>query len=97
MNDLKDTLFHIIPFLSIMSDRPPENRPALTRLLEQALVGVASAFLAVTVTQAKQEEQIRHLTMTIADQSRQARKDREELSAQIERIRADLYIPRGKN
>lgn len=54
---------HIIPFLSLMTARPPEvpNRPMLTRLVEQGIVGIIAAFIAIYVNDIRQDEQMRAL------------------------------------
>jgi hypothetical protein len=95
-DNIRETLYHVIPFLSLMSENPPENRPLLTRLVEQSLVGVVSGFLAIQVTQARQEEQLRALTTAITKQEQQAQRERDDLKATIDRIRADMYIPASK-
>lgn len=42
-HDFLKWVSHNIPFLALMVGHPPENRPMLTRLLEQGVVGIIAA------------------------------------------------------
>jgi uncharacterized coiled-coil protein SlyX len=94
VEEFKNAMYHIIPFLSTLSTNPPQNRPALTRLTEQAVVGALAAFVALQVTSARQEEQINSLRRDIRAQQESAERSRVEVREQIERIRSDLYTPK---
>ena len=59
-------MLHNIPFMALMSAPRPANRPMATRLSEQAIVAIMSAFVAAYLTQwisnDRQEGLIHNLT-----------------------------------
>jgi hypothetical protein len=44
-----DTITHIVPFAALMATNPPKNRPLLTRIIEQTLVGIIAGGIGVAV------------------------------------------------
>lgn len=83
----------LIPFAALMSQQVPPNRPALTRLSEQVIVGAVSAIGALQVQQARHDSEIAAIQRELARIVIQQDKTRDELMAKIESIRADLYKP----
>lgn len=94
MDNLKDAIFHSVPFLSLMSSNPPSNRPLLTRLSEQSIVGIVAAFVALQVSMARQSEQIETLRSAVRDLQKSNEDQRREIRDEIARMRGDLYAPK---
>lgn len=68
-----------------MAQHAPENRPMLTRLTEQAIVGIAAAAIALYANNIRQDDAIQNLTSQVV-----------ELKRAVEVMRAELYVPRTK-
>lgn len=94
MDNFKEAIFSSVPFLSLLSAEVPKNRPLLTRLSEQTIVGVVAAFVALQTMQARQEEQISALRRTVERQERQTEEARRELREEIATMKRDLYTPK---
>lgn len=77
---------HIVPFAALMVNRSEEsvkNRPLLTRLSEQTIVGIVAAGIALWTNGKLQENEISHLS-----------KRQDELMVIIMKIQSDFYVPR---
>ena len=94
MDGLKESLFHCVPFLSLLTSNPPQNRPLLTRLSEQTLVGIVAAFVALQAMQARQAEQINELRVALKENQRLNEDARRELRDELAAMRRDLYAPK---
>jgi ATP-dependent Clp protease ATP-binding subunit ClpA len=93
-----DKLEHIIPFMALATKRPPEvnNRPLLTRLSEQALVGIIAAAVGVYVNDIRQTEQINNMNARM-ERNIAAQKDAiTEIKSMVAAMQHDLYIPAAK-
>ena len=95
---------HIIPFLGLFAAQSPPNRPAFTRLLEQVLVaiiaGAGGAYIGITVTQARIDQEVADMRMTEAEHYSQVTNQMQEQSAMIQSqlatIQEALYGSRRK-
>lgn len=80
--------YHWIPFAALMSENLPPNRPLMTRILEQSLVGIVAgiggAYVTIQITNAVQDVQIRAL-------QEQVRVTEMRLSEEIKELRAQMY------
>lgn len=93
-DQLKETAFHVIPFLGLMSENAPENRPLLTRIIEQSFVGLISGAVSVVSVLTIHGERIDALREVVREERILTARERQELRERIERVRADLYIPK---
>ena len=60
--EIADHWHHYIPFASLMAGEPiPENRPAMTRIMEQSFVGVIAAIGGSYIMVQVQQAEIAHL------------------------------------
>ena len=82
---------HVIPFLSLITQKPPDipNRPMLTRLIEQGVVGIVAAFIAIYVNDIRQEEQLKTLKESIGVARMDMREMEGRLMAALDREHAD--------
>lgn len=71
-----------LPFAALLTQAPPHNRPLLTRLTEQAFVGIVAAGFGIYGNNIKQQGQIENLNDRVAAM-------RQEQSASIASIRQD--------
>lgn len=80
--------YHWLPFAALMVRNAPPNRPMVTRILEQSLVGIIAgiggAYVTIKVTLAVQDVQIHNLQGQI--QVTEAR-----LTDEIKELRAQMY------
>jgi len=74
-----------LPFAALVTGKAPENRPMLTRLADQAIVGVVAAIFAIWANNIRQEDRITQLTQSVT-----------QLTATVEMMRHDLYQPIAK-
>jgi hypothetical protein len=86
---------HYVPFASLVVGKPvPENRPAMTRIIEQSFVGIVAAALGSYVTLQVHSKEIENLKgQRLESELRTARAvaDSEtRLTAQIAEVRAVL-------
>lgn len=93
---------HYIPFACIVAGKPvPENRPAMTRIVEQSFVGIVAAALGSYVTLQTQSVEIDNLKearkatelVRLADQAKTAEAIKESearVTAQITELRGIL-------
>jgi len=65
------------------------NRPLLTRISEQALVGIIAASATLYTDNIKHDEEIRQITQEV-------REIKQEMRETIRQMRQDLYIPRSE-
>ena len=74
-------MLHNIPFMALMASPRPANRPMATRLSEQAIVAIISAFVAAYLTQwisnDRQDGQISTIFSTIIELKAELKADRE--------------------
>jgi len=76
---------HIIPFAALFSDQAvPENRPMVTRLMEQAIVGVVAAGMTLYADNLVTQDKIANLTEQV-----------QEVKTVVVQMQRDLYIPRS--
>lgn len=77
-----------LPFAGLADKDPPPNRPMLTRIMEQSLVGIIAgiggAYMTIQITNAVQDEQIKSL-------QQQLRNTEVRLSEEIKELRAQMY------
>lgn len=78
-----EKMSHMLPFVALVSGNAPQNRPMLTRLTEQVIVGVAAAFVAIYVSDIRQTEQISMIKETLV-----------RIEKAVEKMQRDFYIPR---
>lgn len=71
-----------LPFAALVTQHSPPNRPLLTRLTEQAIVGIVAAGLGIYGNNIKQQGQIENLNERVAAM-------RQEQSASIVALRQD--------
>ena len=80
MQKIIETMLHNIPFMALMASPRPANRPMATRLSEQAVVAIVSAFLAAYLTQwisnDRQDGQISSLIGTMIELKAELKADR---------------------
>lgn len=85
--------FHWLPFAALMARNSPPNRPMLTRILEQLMVAVIAgglaAYVAIEVTNAVQDVQIKQVQEQLKDSE-------ERVTKQLEEIRAVLFAKQNK-
>jgi len=87
-----EQLMHCVPFMALMSKDPPANRPLLTRLMEQSMVAVAAAAIAITGTIHHQNTHIEQLAGALISERSENTLLRKELHEAIEEIKgADNY------
>lgn len=80
--------YHWIPFAALMARNTPPNRPLMTRILEQSLVGIIAAiggaYITIQITNAVQDVQILYLReQLVATEIR--------LSDEIKEVRSQMY------
>jgi len=76
---------HIVPFAALFSEEvAPANRPMLTRLTEQALVGVFAAGVTLYADNLVTQDKIANLTEQVS-----------EVKTVVVQMQRDLYIPRS--
>jgi len=90
---LKDLLTHFMPFAALMATKPPPNRPALTRLSEQATVALIAAVGAVQYNAHESETQLAVLTAQVLQWQTTTQRVIDLHQQQLDRLRADLYTP----
>jgi hypothetical protein len=62
LESLTNTWQHYVPFAALIARAPiPENRPAMTRLIEQSIVGIIAAALSSYVTLQVNQAEIANL------------------------------------
>jgi len=78
-----------LPFAAVVVKTPPPNRPMLTRISEQAIVGIVGGIVAAWITiynnDIRQQEKNEYMIGAI-----------KELKVTVEEIRRDLYVPANK-
>lgn len=73
-----------VPFLGLMAQHPPSsNRPLLTRLTEQLIVGLISAAGVLYTDNIRHDDEIKQITQEVREAKRV-----------IDEMRRDLYVPR---
>ena len=81
MQKIIEAMLHNIPFMALMASPRPANRPMATRLSEQAIVAIISAFVAAYLTQwisnDRQDGQISTIFSTIIELKAELKADRE--------------------
>ena len=85
---------HIIPFFALMTSRPPElpNRPMVTRLIEQGVVGLVAAFIAIYVNDIRQEEQLKFMREGIINARVEVREMEIRIMSALDREHNDRMI-----
>ena len=89
---------HIIPFFALMTSRPPElpNRPMVTRLVEQGVVGLVAAFIAIYVNDIRQEEQLKFMREGIINARVEVREMENRIMSTLDREHNDRMIYEAK-
>jgi len=89
---------HIIPFVALMTSRPPElpNRPMVTRLIEQGVVGLVAAFIAIYVNDIRQEEQLKFMREEIINARVEVREMESRIMSELGREHNDRMIHESK-
>ena len=95
LQDMANNWAHYVPFAALVAGEPiPENRPAMTRVLEQSFVGIVAAALGSYVTLNVHQTEITTLKMQRIEsdaRTAQAISDSEQrVTAQITEMRAIL-------
>ena len=90
---------HIIPFFALMTSRPPElpNRPMVTRLIEQGVVGLVAAFIAIYVNDIRQEEQLKFMREGIINARVEVREMESRIMSELGREHNDRMIYEAKD
>ena len=93
-----EKLTHWIPFMALVSQGAPlsGNRPLLTRLTEQIIVGIVAAAFAVYTTNVRQEEQIANLNARLIEMQKSQEVLHSRIQETLDRMRSDLYVPKGE-
>ena len=83
---------HYIPFMAALSSQGqiPENRPAVTRLLEQTFVGVVAASIGSYVTIHVQQAEIDNLKLQRQESELRTAQALSEVSKQVAELRQVL-------
>jgi hypothetical protein len=85
-----------IPFMALVANDPPENRPMLTRLIEQGVVGIVAAAIGIYANDIRQQGQIESLNTRVAEVQQAQKESMVVLSLKIDEMRRDLYVPRNR-
>ena len=90
-----DHIKQFVPFLTLLSEKVPPNRPALTRLIEQSFVGilagVASAWGTLYIQQGKIEQQLLDMQIQLDHVAANETSNIALLQAQMSAIQQALY------
>lgn len=94
-----EKLTHVIPFMALVTRIPKEihNRPLLTRLTEQVLVGIVAAAVGVYVNDIRQTEQISNLSTRLERAIDAQKESNAEIKQIITKMQGDLYVPVAKS
>lgn len=84
-----------IPFMAMFAMHVPPNRPMLTRIAEQAIVGVVAAALGIYVNDVRQQGQIESLSVRVGEVQQAQKESMIALNQKIDQLYRDLYVPRG--
>lgn len=89
---------HFIPFGALFSQQAADlpNRPLLTRLVEQATVGVVAAAIGLYANDLVMKDQITNLAQQVADVKQTQAASVQDLKQMISQMQRDLYVPRSK-
>jgi len=80
-----EKLTHVVPFMALMSKVPtPPNRPMLTRLTEQALVGVIASFFGAILAVKVLEVEFKNLDIKVDKNEERAMLAHAELTRRFE-------------
>ena len=87
---------HFIPFAALLIKRPAEvnNRPMLTRIIEQGIVGLIAAGLGLWGNSLVVNEKIDELNNRQVLAVKQTTQDIQDIKTMIVQMQRDLYVPR---
>ncbi len=88
---------HYIPFAALLTKRPPEvpNRPMVTRIMEQGIVGLVAAGLGLWGNSLVVNEKIDELSNRQVQAAKQTSNDIQDIKSMIVQMQRDLYVPRS--
>lgn len=81
-----------IPFLGLAAGKPIGSTPMLTRMIETAIMSIIAGAVGVYVGVEVIKNDLQYLKSGVAEVNHKV----EKLENKVEQIRADLYVPRGK-
>lgn len=88
---------HYVPFACLVTKQHvPENRPATTRLIEQAVVGIVAAGIGSYVTLEVNKNEIKQLKEQRIETNAAIRESEARVTAQISELRSTLLRERVK-
>lgn len=89
---------HIIPFAALLTKRPAElpNRPMVTRIIEQGIVGIIAAGLGLWGNSLVVNEKIDELSNRQVVAAKQTSADIQDIKSMIVQMQHDLYVPRSR-
>ena len=94
-----EKLAHIVPFLALTAKHPAvrlENRPLLTRLIEQSTVGFVAAAIAIYANDVRQSEQIQTIKVSMERDHQDMKEIKSELLAEIRLVRSEALSRKTK-
>ena len=83
---MHDWINHNVPFMALMAIATPPNRPLLTRLAEQSIVGILAAAITMYSTLQRQQDSIDRLTETLKTERIETRAAIDRINQRIEQI-----------